>query len=67
MNSALIVTFAALAVLSAPAECAEKVQLGFYSESLCPDCIYYANEALDKAINEVYDVILYSLHDLCFY
>lgn len=58
MISALIVTLAALAVFSAPAECAEKVQLGFYSESLCPDCIYYANEALDKAIKEVCDTIL---------
>lgn len=34
-------------------QCAEKVQLGFYSESLCPDCINYANGPLEKAMNEV--------------
>ena len=33
-------------------ECAEKVQLGFYSESLCPDCIAFANGPLEKAMEE---------------
>lgn len=43
-----------IAVLCGHADCAEKVQLGFYSESLCPDCIYYANGPLDKAMEEVF-------------
>lgn len=41
-----------LALLSARVQCAEKVQLGFYSESLCPDCINFANGPLEKAMNE---------------
>lgn len=41
-----------LAVLSVHVQCAEKVQLGFYSESLCPDCIDFANGPLEKAMNE---------------
>ena len=53
MKSALVATFAALAVLSVPVECAEKVQLALYSEALCNGCIYYANSALNKAMNEV--------------
>ena len=55
MGYALVV-FAALAVLCGPAQCAEKVQLGFYSESLCPDCLDYSNGPLEKAINEARDV-----------
>ena len=57
MSSALIVVVAALAVLSATAECAEKVQLALYSEALCNGCIYYANSALNKAMNEASNLI----------
>ena len=49
-----------LAGLCERAQCAEKVQLGFYSESLCPDCIYFANEFLEKAMKEVMYKTYYS-------
>ena len=45
--------FLVFGVLFAPVQCAKKVELGFYSESLCPDCIAYANGPLEKAMNEV--------------
>ncbi|CAI8014765.1 Gamma-interferon-responsive lysosomal thiol protein [Geodia barretti] len=52
-----IQTLAVLAVVLAGfcggAQSAEKVQLGFYSESLCPDCIDFANGPLEKAMNEI--------------
>ena len=31
----------------------QKVVLGFYGESLCPDCIAFANGPLKEAFNEV--------------
>ena len=49
------VVFAAFCVLFAPVQCADKVELGFYSESLCPDCIAYANGPLKQAMSEVSD------------
>ena len=37
----------------APASQAEdKVVIGFYSESLCPDCIAFTNRELSKAFQE---------------
>ena len=50
----LAVLAVVLAGLCGGAQSAEKVQLGFYSESLCPDCIDFANGPLEKAMNEVY-------------
>ena len=41
-----------LAALCGRVQCAEKVQLGFYSESLCPDCIDFANGPLEEAMNK---------------
>jgi hypothetical protein len=49
----LAVLAVVLAGLCGGAQSAEKVQLGFYSESLCPDCIDFANGPLEKAMNEV--------------
>ena len=49
--SVLFLVFS-LTVLCGRVQCAEKVQLGFYSESLCPDCIAFANGPLDEAMNE---------------
>ena len=56
-SCAPVLSLAFLAVLLGPAGCADKVQLNFYSESLCPDCIAYANGPLDKAIKEARDCV----------
>ena len=50
MRVALLVV--CLAGLWELGQAADKVQLGFYSESLCPDCIALANGPLEKAMNE---------------
>ena len=51
--AARIVLALCLAGLWELGRAADKVQLGFYSESLCPDCIALANGPLEKAMNEV--------------
>ena len=50
--SGAVILVLSLAVLCGRVQCAEKVQLGFYSESLCPDCIAFANGPLDEAMNK---------------
>ena len=51
--NALAILVLCLAGLCQQAQAVENVQLGFYSESLCPDCIAFANGPLEKAMNEV--------------
>ena len=45
----------------------DKVQVGFYSESLCPDCIALSTKYMNKAVEEVGlchddDAFLYRLY-----
>ena len=45
-----------LLVLCVPAlqqQSADPVLFGFYSEALCPDCMYFATSAVKDAFNEV--------------
>lgn len=32
----------------------DKVQVGYYAESLCPDCIAFSRGPMNDAVNEVY-------------
>jgi interferon gamma-inducible protein 30 len=56
MRVVIAIAVLGLAGLYQRAQCADVVQLGFYSESLCPDCINFANGPLEKAVNEIGDI-----------
>ena len=35
-----------------------KVRVGYYAESLCPDCLAFSNGPMNKAVKEVNDIFM---------
>ena len=46
------VSLCLLLSLALPALCADKVVIGFFSESLCPDCIDLARGPMNNAVEK---------------
>ena len=59
-----VVTTLVITVIALVASCQavdDKVTVGFYGESLCPDCIAFCTGPLHKAVQEVlYNTIVYT-------
>ena len=65
-KSACILFSLVLAVATATRD-TTKVRVGYYAESLCPDCLAFSNGPMNKAVKEVHDcfiIILYILYNL---
>ena len=51
LTVALVLSLCLSCILAAPAN--KTVNVGYYAESLCPDCIALSTKYMDKAVNEV--------------